>query len=115
MFRLLTLGLALTTSASAFAAADNDPKRQYSTALADAIHAVESGEPNAASIANQQLHTAARCVFMLSRSPLQTMASINLRLANNDSDLERLHSLSQLSQGGPAENKNPCIPYSEEG
>jgi hypothetical protein len=115
MFRLLILGLTLTASTNLYAAADNDPERQYSVALTEAIHAAENGEPEATTMANQQLHTAARCVFMLTRSPLQAMANINLQLIDSDNDLERLRNLAQLSQAGPAENKTPCIPYAGEG
>jgi hypothetical protein len=52
---------------------------------------------------------------MLTRSPLQAMANINLQLIDSDNDLERLRNLAQLNQAGPAENKTPCIPYAGEG
>ncbi len=118
MLRILAFSLALALPACLLANPATDPKRQYSTALLAAISTVQDGQMEEATSANQQLHQAAMCLFLISKSPLQTMANINQRLINSNQelkDLRRLPSLSdKVSPRTYRDQTSPCTAFTED-
>lgn len=118
MLRILVGSLALTLAFNVLANPGNDPKRQYSSALQAALSAVQVGQTEEATSANQQLHQAAMCLFLISNSPLQTMANINRRLINSNQELKDLRKLPSLSDTiSPhiyRDQTSPCTAFTED-